>query len=74
MLTSPEQFIEAQKKQVTALVGLGQKSFANIEKAVELNMNMAKGMLDESAEVMNTMLSVKDMQELVAVSSTAGQP
>lgn len=74
MLMSPEQFIEAQKSQVAALVGLSQKSFANVEKVVELNMNAAKAALDDSAQVVQTLLSVKDVQELMTVSSSLGQP
>lgn len=74
MMMSPEQFIEAQKAQLTAFVGMSQKSFANVEKVVELNMNAAKSYLDDSAQAVQTLLSVKDVQELMAVSSSLGQP
>lgn len=74
MLTSPEQFIEAQKAQLNTLIGLSQKSFANVEKAVELNMNTAKSFLDDSAQAMQSILAVKDVQELVTVTSNVGQP
>lgn len=74
MLLSPEQILEVQKAQIAAFVGLGQKSFSNIEKAVELNMSTARNALDDGAQAIKSILDVKDVQEFMAVSSTISQP
>ncbi len=73
-MLSPEQIIEIQKSQIAALVSLGQKSFSNIEKAVELNMSTARNALDDGAQAIKSIFDVKDVQELMAVSSSISQP
>jgi len=74
MLISPEQFLEAQKTKLNSLLGLSHKSFSNLEKVVELNLNAAKAYLEESTEAVKALSSAKDVQEFVAVSSALAQP
>lgn len=74
MLISPEQILETQRTKLNALLGLGQKSFSNVEKIVELNLNAAKSYMEDAGEAIKALSSVKDIQELVSVSTAAGQP
>ena len=74
MFMSPEQYIDSLKDQLDALVGLSQESFSNLEKAVKLNMSTAKSVMNDGAGAIESVLSVKDVQELVTVSSSVGQP
>ncbi|NJM32036.1 MAG: TIGR01841 family phasin [Limnobacter sp.] len=74
MFINPEQLIEAQKKQLKLLLSLGQKSFLKFEETVELNMNTAKNSLDETGEALNSLTSVKDVQELMTLIGSLGQP
>ncbi len=73
MLT-PEQLIAAQKSQIEALFGLTNKAFEGVEKLVELNIQVAKTALGEVAETTQTVLSVKDAQELLALQTSLLQP
>lgn len=74
MLNSPEQFLNAQRTQLNTFLGLSQKSFANIEKVVELNLNAMKSYMEDSTEAVKALSSVKDVQEFVSVSTSISQP
>jgi phasin family protein len=56
------------------LFGLTHKAFESMEKLVELNMQVAKTTLAESAEHTQAALSVKDVQELMALQAAMLQP
>ena len=69
-----EQMMAAQKANVETLFGLTNKAFEGVEKLVELNMQVAKTMLAESAENTQAAMSVKDAQELLALQASLLQP
>lgn len=74
MFTTPAQFAELQKGQMDAAVALSQTFFDAAERLMELNLAAAKATLEESVEKSQALLSVKDVQELMALSSGNAQP
>jgi len=69
-----EQFMAAHKANVETLFGLTNKAFESVEKLVELNMQLAKTTLAEAAESSQAAMSVKDVQELMALQAGLLQP
>ena len=74
MFTTPAQFAELQKGQMDAAVALSQTFFDAAERLMELNLAAAKATLEESVEKSQALLSAKDVQELIALSSGNAQP
>lgn len=73
MLTA-EQLLANQKTSIATLLSLGQKAFEGVEKLVELNLQVAKATMDEMSEHTKAVMSVKDAQELMALSTSLLQP
>lgn len=73
-MMTPEQIAASNKAHVDTLFGLTAKAFEGVEKLVELNMAAAKSTLLESAHSTQTLLSVKDAQELLALQAHLFQP
>ncbi len=73
MLTA-EQVLASQKATVETLFGLTNKAFEGVEKLVELNLTATKAALAEAAGTTQSMLSVKDAQELLALQAAMFQP
>jgi phasin family protein len=73
MLTA-EQMLAAQKANLETLFGLTTKAFEGVEKLVELNVTASKLALEEAAETTQSMLAVKDAQELLALQAALFQP
>ena len=73
MLTA-EQLVAAQKANVETLLTLTSKAFEGIEKLIELNLQVAKTTLSETAENTKAALSVKDAQQLLALQASLLQP
>ena len=69
-----EQFAAASKANLETLFGLTNKAFEGVEKLVELNMQVAKAALGEATENAKAALSVKDVQELLALQASMLQP
>ncbi|MDT7515246.1 phasin family protein [Rhodoferax mekongensis] len=69
-----EQVIASHKANIETLFGLTNKAFEGVEKIVELNLTASKAALAEAATHTQTMLSVKDAQELLALQSGLLQP
>jgi len=69
-----DQFAAASKANLETLFGLTSKAFEGIEKMVELNLQVAKASLSESAENTKAVLGVKDAQELMALQASLLQP
>jgi phasin family protein len=74
MTFTAEQLLAAHKANVETLFGLTHKAFEGVEKLVELNMQVAKTTLAESAEHTQAAMSVKDVQELMALQAALLQP
>jgi phasin family protein len=73
MLTA-EQVLAAHKANVETLFGLTTKAFEGVEKLVELNLQVARTALSETADTARAALSVKDAQELVSLQAGLLQP
>ena len=73
MLTA-EQVLAAQKANVETLFGLSAKAFEGVEKLVELNLQVARAALTEAQDNTRAALSVKDVQELLALQASLLQP
>lgn len=69
-----EQVVAAQKAHIETLFGLTNKAFEGVEKIVELNLTASKASLSEVAGHAQSVLSVKDVQELIALQSGLLQP
>ncbi len=69
-----DQFAAANKANLEILFGLTHKAFEGVEKLVELNLQVAKATLAESAENAKAVMSVKDAQELMALQASMLQP
>lgn len=73
MLT-PEQFVTLQKSHLETFFGLSAKAFEGVEKLVELNVTASRAALAEAAETAQSVLNVKDAQELLALQAALFQP
>jgi len=73
MLTA-DQLLAAQKANVETLLGLTTKAFEGVEKLVELNLTASRAALTEAAETTQSILNVKDAQELLALQAALFQP
>lgn len=69
-----EQVVAAQKANIETLFGLTTKAFEGVEKIVELNLTASKATLSEAAGHAQSVLAVKDVQELIALQSGLLQP
>jgi phasin family protein len=69
-----EQVVASHKANLETLFGLTTKAFEGVEKIVELNLTASKAALSEASGHAQSVLSVKDVQELVALQSGLFQP
>ena len=74
MYTTPAQLVELQKGQLDAFNSLGHTVFNAAEKLVNLNLAAAKALMQDAADTTQTLLGAKDVQELMALGGTLGQP
>ncbi|MBA3592955.1 MAG: phasin family protein [Pseudomonadota bacterium] len=73
MLTA-EQIMASHKANIETLFGLTSKAFEGVEKLVELNVQASKAALAESANHTQSLMGVKDAQELLALQAGLFQP
>ena len=69
-----EQVMASHKSNIETLFGLTSKAFEGVEKLVELNLTASKAALSEASSHTQTLMSVKDAQELLALQSGLLQP
>ena len=69
-----EQVMASHKANIETLFGLTSKAFEGVEKIVELNLTASKAALSEVSNHTQSVLSVKDAQELLALQSGLLQP
>ena len=74
MSLTPEQILASHKANVETLFGLTSKAFEGVEKLVELNVTASRAALNEAANHAQAVLSVKDVQELLALQANMFQP
>ena len=73
-ILTQDQIAAAAKANLETLFGLTNKAFQGVEKLVELNLQVAKATLAESAENTKAALGAKDAQELLALQAALLQP
>ncbi|MGL6202808.1 MAG: phasin family protein, partial [Giesbergeria sp.] len=74
MSLTTEQILAAHKANMETLFGLTSKAFEGVEKLVELNVTASRAALTEAANHTQAVLSVKDVQELMALQAGLLQP
>src|SRR3954453_7476443 len=74
MALTADQILAAHKANLETLFGLTTRAFEGVEKLVELNMTASKAALAEAAGATQTILTVKDAQELLALQASMFQP
>ena len=73
MITA-DQITSSHKANLEAFYGLTHSAFAGFEKMVELNMAAAKSALSDNQDHVHALMSVKDVQELMALQAGYMQP
>src|SRR6478736_4042129 len=73
-MLNAEQVLGSQKASVETLFGLTNKAFEGVQKLVELNLTASKAALGEAADTTQSLLAIKDAQELVALQAALFQP
>lgn len=74
MTLTAEQILSSHKANLETLFGLTGKAFEGVEKLVELNVTATRAALTEAASHSQALLSVKDVQELLALQASLFQP
>lgn len=74
MFATPEQISAAQKAGVESILAFSAKAFEGVEKLVDLNLSVAKANFEETASTLQSLLNVKDVQELVSFQGSLAQP
>lgn len=73
-MMTPETVLASNKAAAQTFFGLTASAFEGMEKLVELNVTASKAALTEAAEYTQSLLAVKDVQELYALQTGALQP
>jgi len=74
MYATPAQLVELQKGQLDAFNSLGHTVFNATEKFINLNLAAAKALMQDAADTTHQLFGARDVQELLALTSTLGQP
>jgi phasin family protein len=74
MYATPEQFAAANKANVDALFTIAHAQFAAFERLSALNFNITKAAFEENVNQAKALLSVKDAQEFVNLTTASAQP
>ncbi|MCX7163191.1 MAG: phasin family protein [Betaproteobacteria bacterium] len=69
-----EQLANANKAGVETFATIANTAFASAERVAALNLNAARTLLEDSADNARALFSVKDVQGLVSLQDTLGQP
>jgi len=74
MTLTPDQVLAANKANLETLAGLTSKAFAGMEQLIELNMSAAKAALSDAQHQTESLMSVRDAQELMSLQAQMFQP
>ena len=74
MYATPEQFAAANKATIDALFTIAQAQFAAFERLSALNFNTTKAAFEDAVSQAKALLSVKDPQALLSLSTASAQP
>ncbi|TVO57292.1 phasin family protein [Denitromonas halophila] len=72
--TTPEQFADAGKAGLEALLSQATTAFARAERLAALNLNTSRAMLEDGALNTKAIMAIKDPQELVKLQTTLAKP
>jgi phasin family protein len=74
MTQLPKEVLESQKVALESLMTFQTSVFSGFEKLVDLNLKVMKASIEESSQKAHDAVGVKDVQEVVAMSSSMVQP
>ena len=74
MFKTPEQFAEANKASVDAMLTLANTALASAERIAALNLNTARSMLEDGVANAKAMLGAKDAKESFSLQASMAQP
>lgn len=74
MTQLPKEVLESQKVALESLMTFQTSVFSGFEKLVDLNLKVMKASIEESSQKAQDVMGVKDVQEVVAMSSSMVQP
>ncbi|HMZ82985.1 MAG TPA: phasin family protein [Rhodocyclaceae bacterium] len=74
MFATPEQLAAANKANVDALLTIANTAFASAERLAALNLNTARAVLEDSVSNAKSLLTAKDVQELISLQASLAQP
>jgi phasin family protein len=74
MSVTPEQFAASYKSNLDTFFALSAKTFEGVEKLIDLNLNVAKATMAESADKAKELLALRDAQELIQFQVGLAQP
>ena len=74
MFNTPEQFANTNKANIETALSITNTAFANIERLAALNLNTARGLLEDAVTNAKSLMAVKDVQELVNLQTSLAQP
>jgi phasin family protein len=74
MYKASEQLSNANKAGVETFVTLANAAFAGFERLAALNLNTARGLLEDSASTTRALLAVKDPQALISLQASLTKP
>lgn len=74
MYTTPEKFAAANRAGFDSLFTIAHAQFAAFERLSALNFNTTKAAFEDSVNQSKALLSVKDPQEFIALSTASAQP
>jgi phasin family protein len=74
MISTPEQFVQLPKSALDSFQAAALASMEGIEKLAELNMQAARASIDESTEVVKSLIEAKDVKAFADLASTGAQP
>lgn len=74
MTQLPKEVLESQKVALESLMTFQTSVFSGFEKLVDLNLKVMKASIEESSQKAQDAMGVKDVQDVVAMSSSLVQP
>jgi phasin family protein len=74
MITTPAQFLELQRVHVNALNAVGRALIGGAEKLSNLNATIGRSAIDSATEAAQSLSSVKEPNELIALSGASARP
>ncbi len=74
MFATPDQIAAANKANLEAFVRIANTAFANAEKLTALNIEVARGFVEDSISNTRSLMGVKDPQEFVKLQSELAKP